>query len=72
MKHKQHNSSRCLHPICSAAGPVYSRKPEVAAIELIDGAYDIIELWKPQSPSQEAWRNAWLVKAKELGAHPSW
>lgn len=55
-----------------AAGPVYSKKPEVAAIELIDGAYDIIELWRADSPAQEAWRKAWLKKAKELGANPSW
>jgi hypothetical protein len=56
---------------CSAY-PVYSKKPEVAAIELLDGAYDIIEIWKAESPAQIAWKQAWLTKAKELGANPSW
>lgn len=46
--------------------------PDVAAIELLDGAYDIIEIWKAESPSQVAWKRAWLAKAKELGANPSW
>jgi hypothetical protein len=56
---------------CSAY-PVYSKKPEVAAIELLDGAYDIIEIWKAESPAQIAWKREWLAKAKELGANPSW
>lgn len=40
--------------------------------ELMDGAYDIIEMWKAQSPSQIAWKKSWLTKARELGANPSW
>jgi hypothetical protein len=51
---------------------VYAEELAVAAIELIDGAYDIIELWRADSPSQKAWQEAWLQKAKELGANPSW
>jgi hypothetical protein len=38
----------------------------------LDGAYDIIEIWKAESPAQIAWKQAWLTKAKELGANPSW
>lgn len=68
----QKRPTALARPACYAAGPVYSKKPEVAAIELIDGAYDIIELWRADSPAQEAWRKAWLKKAKELGANPSW
>jgi hypothetical protein len=57
-----------------AEPPMYSfsKDPEKAAIELIDGAYDLIEIFKPQSPAQNQWRLAWLKKAKELGAQPSW
>jgi len=34
--------------------------------ELVDGCYAIVELYKPQSPSQDAWRKNWLKKAKKL------
>ena len=56
----------------SAPWPVYSTKPEFALVELIDGAYDIIEIWKAESPAQISWKKAWMAKARELGAHPSW
>jgi len=49
---------------------IFSKKPEIAALELIDGAYEIVELWKPEHKSQKLWREAWLKKAKELGAQP--
>lgn len=55
-----------------AVWPIYSKCPNVALVELIDGAYDIIEIWKAESPSQVAWKKAWMAKARELGAHPSW
>jgi hypothetical protein len=51
---------------------IYSKKPEVAAIELLDGAYDIIEIFDAKTPAQIAWKKAWLIKARELGANPSW
>lgn len=59
-------------PSVPGAAPVYSATPEVAAIALLDGAYDIIETWGAESPSQKAWKIAWLSKAQELGANPSW
>ena len=33
---------------------------------LVDGAYEIVELFKPESPSQVAWREAWLERAAKL------
>jgi hypothetical protein len=39
-------------------------------LELLDGAYDVVEIWEPQSPSQVKWRQEWLVAAKECGALP--
>lgn len=59
-------------PLAPYYDPVYSAKKDVAAIELLDGAYDIIEIWAAESPSQKSWKNAWLAKARELGANPSW
>lgn len=50
----------------------YSTQPEKAAIELIDAVYDLVELYKPESPSQEAWKKAWLKKANELGITADW
>jgi len=35
---------------------------------LLDGAIEIIAIWKPQSPSQEQWKKDWLEKAKKHGA----
>lgn len=67
---RQPASVGCYPKFCSY--PVYSSKPEVAAIELLDGAYDIIEIWKAETPSQKAWKVAWLSKARALGANPSW
>lgn len=51
--------------------PEYSKDQRKAAVELIDGAYDVVELWQAESPAQVAWKAAWLAKAKELGATPS-
>lgn len=56
----------------SAPWPVYSTKPETALVELINGAYDIIEIWKAESPAQISWKKAWMAKARELGARPAW
>lgn len=39
-------------------------------LRLIDGAYEIVELYKPQSPAQEEWRKRWLEDARSLGAVP--
>ena len=73
MKTKKDNTRRDgVRSIDCSAYPVYSQKPEVAAVELLDGAYDIVEIWKAETPAQIAWKTAWLAKAKELGANPSW
>ncbi len=41
-------------------------------LSLIDGAYEIVELWKSDTPSQKAWKSNWLSKAKSFGAGPAW
>jgi hypothetical protein len=66
------DGGRCAVDAGFGIAPIYSTKPEVALVELIDGAYDIIEIWKAESPAQIAWKKAWMAKARELGAHPSW
>jgi hypothetical protein len=40
-------------------------------VGLIDGAYDLVEIWQPQGPFNQKWKEAWLKRARELGAHPS-
>lgn len=41
-------------------------------LELVDGAYEIVELFNPKSPAQKSWKENWLEKAKKLGASPEW
>jgi len=50
----------------------FSKAPNTAALELIDGAYDLIEVYKPEGAYNIQWRNAWLAKARELGACADW
>ena len=42
------------------------------AVSLIDGVYEIVEIWGAGelSPSQRKWKEEWLRKARELGAYP--
>ena len=75
MKAYTHKQQECLpteKPKFKTAGQIFSSKPSVAAIELIDGAYDIIEAWKPEGPFNKEWKKRWMEKARELGANPSW
>ena len=37
-------------------------------LELVDGALEIVALWKAESPAQKRWQAAWIKKAKEMGA----
>ena len=46
-----------------AVFPIYKE-----AQSLIDGAYDIIELWKAESPAQIEWKKRWLENARKHGA----
>lgn len=41
-------------------------------LELVDGAYDLVEIYHASSPAQIQWKKNWLAKAKSLGANPSW
>jgi hypothetical protein len=47
----------------------YSKR-ELDMLSLIDGCYEVIELYKPQSPSSQVWKENWLRKARKLGATP--
>lgn len=42
-----------------------------SAVSLIDGSYDIVEIWKPEGPYNTAWKQRWLEGASELGASSS-
>ena len=68
----KHNHLSELCEIC--APPLKSKKKpsDTVALELIDGAYDIVELWKAETPAQVAWKKDWMEKARKLGASPSW
>ena len=41
-------------------------------LELVDGAYELVELYKPEAPAQEVWKRNWLDKARRAGAGPDW
>jgi hypothetical protein len=43
---------------------------DTTLLELVDAAYELVELYKPESPAQEAWRLNWLEKARKAGAGP--
>ena len=41
-------------------------------LALIDGAYDIVEIWNTDtSPYNKEWKKQWLQAARECGAQPS-
>ncbi len=52
--------------------PIYSKDKEIAAKELINGAYDLIEMYQPTGEYNKKWRLNWLAKARELGAEANW
>ena len=45
---------------------------DTTLLELVDGVYELVELYKPESPAQEAWKRNWLEKARKAGAGPEW
>ena len=62
-----------LSPMAKEILARYSSSKAKALVELIDCAYEIVEVWNvADSPYNKAWKAAWLAKARELGAEPSW
>jgi hypothetical protein len=52
--------------------PRFSADPAKALLELVDAAYDLVEIYDTgDSPYNRVWKKAWLQKARELGASPS-
>jgi len=49
---------------------IFSKHRETALLELVDGAYEIVELYKPEGEYNKKWRDEWLKRARELGAQP--
>jgi hypothetical protein len=45
---------------------------DTTLLELVDGAYELVELYKPGSPAAKTWRRDWLEKARRAGAGPDW
>ena len=39
-------------------------------LELLDGAYEIVELYEPISLFNKTWKETWLKDAKDCGASP--
>lgn len=39
---------------------------EQTMMSLLDGAYEIVEMWKATVPSQFVWKENWLRKVREL------
>jgi len=39
---------------------------------LLDGCYDLIFIWKAESPAQKEWKERWLRLAKKHGASLDW
>lgn len=52
-------------PATGAAGrEIFKLEDQLAkAISLIDGAYEVVELFKPSTPAQVEWRKEWLALA---------
>ena len=48
------------------------RKDPQAALQLIDGAYEIVEIHPPGGPAGVKWKKEWLAAARYMGASPSW
>lgn len=42
------------------------------ARSLIDGCYEIVELFNPETPSQIEWKRKWLESARKHGASSCW
>ena len=40
----------------------------VQLLELVDGALEIVAIWKAESHAQKQWQQEWIRKAKKLGA----
>jgi hypothetical protein len=41
---------------------------DTTLLELVDAAYELVEIYKPESPAQETWRLNWLEKARKAAA----
>lgn len=39
-------------------------------LSLLDGAYDVVEIWKAETPHQTQWKSEWLKIARKCGAIP--
>lgn len=45
---------------------------EILALrDLLDGAYDIVEIWAAITPAQKKWKEEWLALSRKHGAIPS-
>ena len=41
---------------------------DLTPVELVDAVYEMVFVYKPESPAQEAWKRRWLANAKRYGA----
>ena len=56
-----------LPPATGTAGrEIFRLEDRLAkAISLIDGAYEVVELFKPSTPAQAEWKREWLTAAAQ-------
>lgn len=42
----------------------------IEMVSLLDGAYDIVDRYNAETPSQKQWKEDWLQRARKCGAEP--
>ena len=42
------------------------------ALVLIDGAYNIVEIWQTEGEYNKEWKQEWLKRARAAGATSDW
>lgn len=62
MSELENDTMLSMHNACLHVESFYIQKI-VALQELVDGAYNIVELWKAKTPSQQNWKDEWMTKA---------
>lgn len=54
----------------AAIGEAAERLEEL--LGLIDGCFDIVEIWKATTPAQIVWKKQWIERALAVGATRDW
>lgn len=63
---RQSNNDKCdkfITDLINNSGLIFRDQ----AVELMDGCYEIVEIFDATTPSQIEWKKNWLEKARKLG-----